>query len=350
MPRDKKPAQQHGRACGLCGKTKGLTKTECCGNWICDDEHEYVIFSYARNSCYRNHRRYTLCGFHHEEGHEGRWQDCAECRDAFETEMYVYCGTNAYNFEQLPNPPAYEPTHCQHCGRVISLGEDGYSIAGGEYFCGACTAERLHKKLPHLAGRGVPSPADAVEANSASGEANAAGRGVGDLQELTDAVSDAYRERFVAIVERTDAFCDTYLDADYKALCREMAAALCQTGSPVNRGKPDSWAAGVVYALGRVNFLTDPSQTPHMKSPDIAKGFGVSVATMQAKAKVIREGLDLMPFHPDWTLPDQMKSNPLIWLLEVNGVPVDIRDAPREAQVVAYNQGLIPYIPADHER
>ena len=39
--------------CGLCGKTKNLTKTECCGNWICDDEHKYVMLSYARNSCYR---------------------------------------------------------------------------------------------------------------------------------------------------------------------------------------------------------------------------------------------------------------------------------------------------------
>lgn len=37
--------------CGLCGKTTNLTKTECCGTWICDDEHKYVMFSYARNSC-----------------------------------------------------------------------------------------------------------------------------------------------------------------------------------------------------------------------------------------------------------------------------------------------------------
>lgn len=34
-----------GKQCGLCGSTKNLTKTECCGNWICDDEDEYVLFS-----------------------------------------------------------------------------------------------------------------------------------------------------------------------------------------------------------------------------------------------------------------------------------------------------------------
>jgi len=60
--------------CGLCGKTTNLTKTECCGQWICDDEDQYVPFSYARNSCYRNHRLYTLCGYHYAEGHPGDWK------------------------------------------------------------------------------------------------------------------------------------------------------------------------------------------------------------------------------------------------------------------------------------
>ena len=36
--------------CGLCGKRGGLIQTECCGQWICDDEDNYVLFSYARNS------------------------------------------------------------------------------------------------------------------------------------------------------------------------------------------------------------------------------------------------------------------------------------------------------------
>ncbi len=36
-----------------------------------------------------------------------------------------------------------------------------------------------------------------------------------------------------------------------------------------------------------------------------------------------------------------------IWMLDMNGLPMDIRRAPREAQVVAFEKGLIPYIPAD---
>jgi hypothetical protein len=125
--------------CGLCGKTGRLTKTECCGNWICDDEDKYVLFSFARNSCHRNHRRFTLCGHHYDEGHSGRWQNCKECREAFEAEMYAYYGTNEYNFEKLPDPPKYEPTRCSKCGRVIVLSEGGYVSSARGYECMKCS-------------------------------------------------------------------------------------------------------------------------------------------------------------------------------------------------------------------
>jgi hypothetical protein len=103
------------------------------------------MFSYARNSCGRNHSGFTLCGFHFNEGHEGDWKDCPKCRTAFATEMYVYYGTNEYNFEVLPNPPAYEPTRCADCGAVISLGNDGYSIHGDKYWCQRCTARQMRE-------------------------------------------------------------------------------------------------------------------------------------------------------------------------------------------------------------
>ena len=169
------------------------------------------------------------------------------------------------------------------------------------------------------------------------------------LDELMAHVPKTYGARFTEIVGLTDRFCDAHLTAEYKDLCREMTVVVCQAGSPVLKGKSEGWAAGIVYALGRVNFLDDPSQTPHMKSKEIAKGFGISVATMQARAKIIREGLELMPFDPDWCLPSKLGDNPLVWMLMVNGIPVDIRYAPREAQVVAYEKGLIPYIPADRQ-
>lgn len=139
------------QACGLCGAAGDMMKTPCCGHWICDDEDQYVIFTYARNSCARNHRRYTLCAYHHNERHVGDWKKCEQCRHSFETEMYVYYGTNEYNFEKLENPPKFKPTLCTRCKAVISLGEDGYTIMPKEgYVCEVCyakiqSAERIKK-------------------------------------------------------------------------------------------------------------------------------------------------------------------------------------------------------------
>lgn len=132
--------------CGLCGKTKNLTQTACCGNWICDDSHKYVMFSYSTNSCYRNHDRYTLCSSHFHEKHSGDWKSCKECLQSFQTEMYVWYGTNEFNFEKLDNPPSYEPTHCSKCGIVIKLGTDGFTISGKEYWCEACGQKERQKK------------------------------------------------------------------------------------------------------------------------------------------------------------------------------------------------------------
>ena len=136
------------KQCGLCGRTRKLTRTECCGNWICDDEDAYVMFSFATNSCHRNHRRYTLCGYHYTEGHKGDWRDCEKCNKSFKTEMYVWYGTNEFNFVKLQNPPAYEPTRCINCNRVIRLSEECFSTKGDGYFCESCTEAMISHQGP----------------------------------------------------------------------------------------------------------------------------------------------------------------------------------------------------------
>jgi hypothetical protein len=123
------------RRCGLCGKRDRLTQTECGQQWVCDDAHTYELFSYTRNSCDHNHGRFTLCGFHYNERHHGEWKTCEPCRRAFATELYVYFGTNEYNFERLENPPAVEPTRCRVCQKRIRLGEDSFGGRAGHDVC-----------------------------------------------------------------------------------------------------------------------------------------------------------------------------------------------------------------------
>jgi hypothetical protein len=162
---------------------------------------------------------------------------------------------------------------------------------------------------------------------------------------------EATAEVLATITGLIDSFCREHLNDEHAVLCRKLAEKLARKRpSPLLHGKPATWASGIVRAIGWVNFLGDPSQTPHMKMTDIDEGFGVSPASGSAKAKAIRDLLRLRSFDPDWTLPSRMDDNPLVWMLEVNGFLVDIRHAPREAQVVAFQKGLIPYIPADRQQ
>lgn len=127
------------RVCGLCGSgAKRLTTTECCGNTICDDLDEYETFSFARNSCYRNHSNQTICAYHHHEEHAGSWKVCELCRADQVPELYAWYVTNEYNFEKLENPPPFEPTLCDGCGKRIVLSEGGYTVSNGKHFCDAC--------------------------------------------------------------------------------------------------------------------------------------------------------------------------------------------------------------------
>ena len=48
-------------------------------------------------------------------------------------------------------------------------------------------------------------------------------------------------------------------------------------------------------------------------------------------------------------LPSLFDINPLVWLLNVDGVIMDARKAPRTIQELAFEEGLIPYIPADRD-
>ena len=150
------------------------------------------------------------------------------------------------------------------------------------------------------------------------------------------------------LIEMTDAFCKEFLNEEYAELCRKLAETLARKRpSPLRQGKLETWACGIVRTIGRINFLDDRSQTPHMKLPFIDKAFGVAESTGQGKSTLIRKMLRIRQFDLKWTLPSRMDDNPMAWMLEVNGFLMDVRHAPREVQVLAYEKGMIPYIPAD---
>ncbi len=84
-----------------------------------------------------------------------------------------------------------------------------------------------------------------------------------------------------------------------------------------------------------------------MRSTDIDYCLGTSISSGAAKLAAIRKMFGMRQLDPNWTLPSRLDDNPMVWLLKVNGFTLDVRHAPREVQEIAFNKGLIPYIPAD---
>jgi Domain of unknown function (DUF6398) len=164
----------------------------------------------------------------------------------------------------------------------------------------------------------------------------------------TTAVPRAMLERYRELTALTDAFCRERLNEGYAELSRKAVAALCRKRpSPVTLGQAATWACGVIYALGQVNFLDDKSATPHMRMQEVCTGFGVAPSTGGNKAKAVRDLLRMGPWDHRWMLPDRVESTGLVWLLQIDGLTVDIRGMPRPVQVEACERGLIPYVPSD---
>ena len=153
-----------------------------------------------------------------------------------------------------------------------------------------------------------------------------------------------------AVVALTNAFCREHLNDEYRDLAGAMTAALCRKRpSPLTSGQPRTWACGIIHVLGQLNFLSDKDSQPYMTLAAVSAGFGVGESTASAKARVISDALHTNRMDPTWMLKSIIDRNPLVWMAEVDGMLVDIRSMPREVQVIAYEKGMIPYIPADQQ-
>jgi hypothetical protein len=154
-------------------------------------------------------------------------------------------------------------------------------------------------------------------------------------------------EKFSAITVLTDDFCEKHLNDEYRVLIHRVIGSLARKRpSPLLKGKESAWAAGAIHAVGRANFLDDPSQVPNCTLKTIYEFFGIAGSTGQNKSREIKNALGIEVMNPDWTLPSRLADNPLVWLVEINGLVIDIRQAAPELQRLAYEKGLIPFLPA----
>ena len=100
-------------------------------------------------------------------------------------------------------------------------------------------------------------------------------------------------------------------DAEYADLCRRLIGKLARKRpTPLVRGAPRIWAAGVLYAVGRANFLFDRSQPIHLTGDELATLTGVPKTTMANKARRICDLVGLGPLDFEFSRRDLLRRNP----------------------------------------
>jgi len=166
------------------------------------------------------------------------------------------------------------------------------------------------------------------------------------LKAKSKKVPKEMQDIFLSITKSTNEFCQEYLNDEYTEFIQYAVAELCRKRpSPLLKGKLNIWACAITHAIGIVNFLDDSSQTPHVKASKLYEAFGVKPSTGQSKSKQVRNLLNLSQFDINWTLPSRMERNPMAWMITLNGFVVDVRTQPKEIQEIAFEKGLIPYLP-----
>lgn len=156
----------------------------------------------------------------------------------------------------------------------------------------------------------------------------------------------ALRPTAEQIITLTDQVCADLLDEEYAVLARHVVAKLARKRpSPLLGGRAATWAGGVVWALGQVNFLFDRSTGLYVAQDELAGAFGLSKSTLGQKGKQIRDTLKMSWGTPEFLRAEMIDASPMVWFIEVNGLPFDARELPTEIQVEAYQQGVIPYVP-----
>ena len=166
------------------------------------------------------------------------------------------------------------------------------------------------------------------------------------MKKKSKKVPKEMQDIYLSIIKITDEFSKQYLNNEYAEYIHYAVAELSRKKpSPLLKGKHNIWACAITHAIGRVNFLDDSSQTPHVKASKLYDTFGVKPSTGQSKSKQVRKILKMTQFDKNWTLPSRMEKSSIIWMISLNGFVVDVRNQPKEIQKLAFEKGLIPYIP-----
>ena len=141
------------------------------------------------------------------------------------------------------------------------------------------------------------------------------------------------QEREERIVNLIADFCAQKLNEEYLALADRVIKELAQTEPvPFMRGKPEIWAAGIIHALGSVNWMFDRSNKHYTPAADINSFFGTNGSTTSQKAMLIKDLLDMQQGDREFSTQDTIDNDPFAQFVMLDDMIVPMSMLSEELQ------------------
>ena len=144
------------------------------------------------------------------------------------------------------------------------------------------------------------------------------------------------REKVSKITELATSFCAQKLNEEYFELAEKVIGKLSRKRpSPLLRGKEEIWAAGVIHAIGHVNFLYDKSFEPYITFDELNEYFGTKKSSVGNKSADIRKMFKMNRMSNfDFMTNSRKEDHPIFNTVMVDGFIVPISTIPEEYQQI----------------
>lgn len=138
---------------------------------------------------------------------------------------------------------------------------------------------------------------------------------------MTD--KESIETRRSCLVKATGLFCGKLINDEYADLCKKLIDKMALKRTvPFLSGKLQIWAAAVIYAIGQINFLFDPSSEPHITPDHICQCFDVKKSTVSNKAKLIRDMFRMGYWDKEFSTIEMRERRPFKDMVMFNGMIV----------------------------
>ena len=133
------------------------------------------------------------------------------------------------------------------------------------------------------------------------------------------------------ILDFIKKFCAQKLNDEYVEMAERLIAKLARKRiNPMEVGKSEVWAAGIIHALGSINQLFDKSAKPHATVDEVNAFFKTNEALTIERSRQIQEILHLGCWNDEFCIDKMRLTNPFNKLVFINGCLVPLSSVPAE--------------------